>query len=199
MQYLQGKGFYLMKMRFFLIAFVVSGLVACVSQTADSERLYTAGTYTSVSAPDMEFPANALFSWAPGKSRVYDDPRFKDVDLNTMLRSSIEESLASRGYHVVQRGGSYEISFVAALERALSDAELDAQFGINPGLPTKVKTGQTYEKGTIIIDVSDPEAQRSLWRSAMQGYIAQKLSTRNRKERVRRIVEQMFNNFPQGN
>lgn len=179
-----------------IIVLLVCSLAACVPQRVENNRLQTAGTYTSVSAPDMVFPSDTLFSWAREKSHVYNDPRFDDIDMKRMLRVGIEDALGSRGYRIADRGGNYLVSYVAALEGALSDDDLDKIFGINPGLPSQNRSGLSYEKGTIIIDISSPEDQRSLWRSAMQGYVADNLSKRERKDRIKRIVEQMFNSFP---
>ena len=69
-------------------------------------------------------------------------------------------------------------------------------FGINPGLPSQSPSGQSYDKGTLIIDVSDKTTRRSLWRSAMQGYVTLDISEKERRERIRLLVEKMFRSFP---
>ena len=76
-------------------------------------------------------------------------------------------------------------------------ADINRHFGINPGLPGQ-KSGQTYEKGTVIIDISDPATQKSLWRSAMQGYVEMSLTQSVRQERIKSVVAQMFRSFPKG-
>ncbi len=182
--------------RLLLTMVLACGLFACASQTEDVNRLQNAGTFTTVTSPGLVFPPGSLFSWSEEKSRVYNDPVFGDIDLNKLLRESIEGEIVSRGHRVEGRGGEYKVSYVAALERSLSDEELDKSFGINPGLPSQSRSGQSYEKGTIIIDVSDAVSTRSLWRAAMQGYVTLDLSEKARRERVSRIVGKMFRSFP---
>jgi hypothetical protein len=187
-----------MLFRLLVVMFVTCGLFACASHTDDANRLRSAGTFTTVSNPGLVFPSGSLFSWSQEKTRVHNDPVFGDIDMNGLLRESIEAEILSRGHSVDDRGGEYQVSYVAALESALSDDELDSLFGINPGLPSQSPSGQSYDKGTIIIDVSDPVGKTSLWRSAMQGYVTRDLSDKERSERVRRVVEKMFRSFPPG-
>lgn len=187
-----------MKLRLLLVILGLCCLVACTTQTVKTNQLQSGGIFTAVADPGLVFPVGTLFAWAQKESRVYNDPRFDDVDLNGMLRDSIEEAIVSRGYHISDRGGAYVVSYVAALERALSDDEIDKSFGINPGLTSQNRSEQLYEKGTIIIDVADPLAKKSLWRSAMQGYVVFDLPSSVRKERVKGVVSQMFSSFPQG-
>jgi hypothetical protein len=186
----------LMVFRFLLALLVVCGLFACVSQTDNTNQLRNAGTFTTVTDPELIFPASSLFSWSSEKTRVYNDPVFGDLDLNGLLRESIEAEILSRGHNLSDRGGEYHVSYVAALERALSDDEIDSLFGINPGLPSQSPSGQSYDKGTLIIDVSDKTTRRSLWRSAMQGYVTLDISEKERRERIRLLVEKMFRSFP---
>lgn len=184
-------------MRFWsLVCFVCFSLSACVSTTSSPTPV--GGTFSSVQAPGLVFPAGTAFSWSRTMQFLSDDPRLDGEALDAMLRESIEDALTARGYRIVDGATSYSVGFVAALEGALSDADIDRHFGINPGLPSQGPKGPSYEKGTVIIDVSDVDAHKSLWRSAMQGYVNLDLPASERKERIKRVVSMMFNSFPRG-
>lgn len=182
-------------MRIGLICLLMLSLSAC---TATTQAPPVGGTFSSVQAPGLAFPAGTSFSWSPTMQVLNNDPRLDDAALDAMLRDSIRDALTARGYQVVDGPAAYSVSFVAALEGALSDVEIDRLFGINPGLPSQNATGPAYEKGTVIIDVSDLEAHKSVWRSAMQGYVNLDLPARERKERIKRVVSMMFSSFPRG-
>ena len=96
------------------------------------------------------------------------------------------------------RGSSSRLYAAAVADDPRTDADIDRHFGINPGLPSQGPKGPSYEKGTVIIDVSDVDAHKSLWRSAMQGYVNLDLPASERKERIKRVVSMMFNSFPRG-
>jgi hypothetical protein len=149
-----------------------------------------------VQAPGLSFPSGTAFSWSEGTSHFFKDPRLNNEELDNMLRESMALEMVSRGYRLVS-SGQYSISYVAALEGSLSDEEISRRFGLNPGLPSQ-QTGQTYEKGTVVVDISDPTTKKSLWRSAMQGYVELDLPESVRQERVKRIVAMMFSGFPSG-
>jgi len=184
-------------MRGILSAFVMTCcLVACAHPAHKNSPVDSA--IATVMSSDLSFPAGTYFSWSPGTSQFFDDPRLDNADIHELLRGSIEDELTSRGYLVSGESG-YRISYVAALEKALSDDEINKYFGVDPGLPAQSVPERSYEKGTVIIDVSDPTTNKSLWRSAMQGYVELKLSRSARKDRVRSTVSSMFMSFPRGN
>lgn len=170
-------------------------LIACVEQPQKKTAFNS--TLSTVQAPDLSFPAGTRFSWSPETSHLFQDSRLDNANIYNALRESVENELFSRGYQIVTRG-QYNISYVAALEKSLSDQEIDSRFGINPGLRSKQQDGQVYEKGTVIIDVADPLTQTSLWRSAMQGYVEFGLSKSVRSARIKKVVETMFMSFPRG-
>lgn len=179
----------------FLIFFLLCSLTAC---TSSSPAPPVGGTFSSVQAPGLAFPSGTAFSWAPSTSLLGKEPRLDGEALDALLRESIEAALTARDYRIVDGAAQYSVGFVAALEGALSDADIDKHFGINPGLPSTGQQGPAYEKGTIIIDVADTDAHKSLWRSAMQGYVNLDLPAGERNERIKRVVNMMFSSFPRG-
>jgi hypothetical protein len=99
---------------------------------------------------------------------------------------------------VVEQGGEFEIAYVAALSRSLSDVEIDQRFGVNPGMLADSKENDTYEKGTVVVDVDDPRSQQTLWRSALQGYVMFDMPEDDRQRRVTQAIERIFTSFPAG-
>lgn len=180
-------------------------LAACASQPKGSifdQRLSTVmpsglvdNTFTTVMKPDLAFPVDTVFSWSPETSHFFNDSRLDNANIHELLRDSIENELMTRGYRVAD-GSMYSISYVAALESALSDEDINAHFGINPGLSSKSSSAKSYEKGTVIIDVSDNKEHISLWRTAMQGYVNLEIPNHLRKKRVVDVVSAMFRDFP---
>lgn len=192
----------------FVIVMFCCFLTACASNPQGSifdQRLSSVmssglvdNTYTTVMAPDLAFPAGTYFSWSPKTSHFFKDSRLDNAGIHKLLRDSIENELRSRGYRIAE-GSMYNISYVAALESALSDDDIITHFGISPGLSGESSSARSYEKGTVIIDVSDNQAQKSLWRTAMQAYVSLDIPNKTRQKRVNDAVAMMFRNFPKGN
>jgi len=87
------------------------------------------------------------------------------------------------------------IGFTLALESALSDQEISRNYDIVPGPSRDKDTTNTYEKGTVIIDVADAESRSLIWRGALQAHASSDVPEEARRERIDKAVKILIDNF----
>lgn len=175
-----------MKMRFCLSLLLALVLAACSSSQPDvsSAQAPMGGVVVTVKDAGLTFPKKTTFSFSDVASQAYEDPRFDDKKIGDFLREGIASVMEQKGYKVVEDDGQYEIAYVVATSQSLSDIEVSERFGVNPGMIGQSTDPSVYDKGTIIVDIQDPGAKVSVWRSALQGYAAFETPDDVRRQRM---------------
>jgi hypothetical protein len=154
--------------------------------------------------PAARFEQMHTWAWLPGSL----DPalgavpgRQADPLVQQRIQRAIESGLATRGYVQLQSGAP---DFYVAYHTAI-DEKIDAQtvypgYGVSPygrvwpGPPETYI--DTYELGTVLIDVIDPESRQLLWRGTAQSRLQELKDPEQREARVRKAVEGMLSKFP---
>jgi hypothetical protein len=140
----------------------------------------------SASVPDA-----ATYAWMPG-SGVADDPRYDIGKLDTVIRTSLEDSLRRRGlYRVAAERADYLVGYVVAVEGSLDDGALARKLGSTSG------AAHSYEKGALVVDVFEQQRRRSIWRGSITILADPDLSDEVRAQRVRYGVEHLLSRFRQ--
>lgn len=170
-------------------------LSACGShQPSVSAETSYAATVVTVKHATRTIPPGASLAWEPLALPGADRARLDMDKIDAQMHQAIGESLKRRGFALAGEG-DYRLVYVAALEKDLTDADLNQLFGINPGYAPG-STRSVYEKGTVVIDISDPVTHESFWRAAAQGHVDYKIDDATRRLRLERLVEKMFSDFP---
>jgi len=140
---------------------------------------------------DQLIPKGTLFSWSPNLKGVYQDNRLNHINMDSLLKKSIESTLVKKGYRFADNAdnASYSVTYTAALKSALSDDEVLQIFGAQPGLVPKGKLDPKVEKGTLIVDVINKKTGRLHWRSIGQALARlDKIPQQHREQRVDQFV-----------
>jgi len=188
----------MLRVRSFLLLTCLIMLVCSCSSSQPVELPTGADTnvVVTVKQPSSAFPTGSKFSWAADAGMIYPDPRLDATNIRKLLMEAITSHLEARGYRFVDRGGNYQVSFVAGLRESLSDIELSERYGINPGMVGDSLDQNAYDKATIITDIRDAADGTLLWRSAMQGFAVFNLDDDERKAQVNNAVTQLFSSLP---
>ena len=106
--------------------------------------------------------------------------------------------MTSKGYEYTWRSrqADLQVGYVVILDGALSDKELNSRYGIQPSLNLQAPDSVRYEKGTLVIDITDRKTGRSVWRGALQGFADLHLSKEDRQDRLNDMVRFMLARFP---
>ncbi|MCK5121539.1 MAG: DUF4136 domain-containing protein [Methylococcales bacterium] len=140
---------------------------------------------------DELIPKGTLFSWSPNLKGVYQDNRLNHVNMDRLLKKSIESTLVKKGYRFTENAASagYKVTYTAALKSALSDDEVLKIFGAQPGLVPGRKLDQKVEKGTLIVDVINQKTGHLHWRGIAQALARlDEIPQQYREQRVEQFV-----------
>ena len=174
---------------------LVYSLIIFVSSISFSQEIPS--SIVSVSNPDVKVLSSKNFMWSPKSIYVYEDERFKGFPVKQVFEEYIYKKLTSSGFTYVDTvdDAGVVVGYVLALESALSDVDINNLYGMNPGFVTDKSNTDKYEKGTIIIDIIEARTNRMVWRGALQGMADFKVSDRERKERIKTVVDRLLNEF----
>ena len=120
------------------------------------------------------------------------------MPIKSLIESEIASNIKKLDMLFVESisGASYAVAYTAALESSLDDTAIIKRYGLLPGM-AQVPTGdKEVEKGSLIIYVFDNKSQQIIWRSAAQVGVGFDEALEDRKQRVERIVAEMFQTFP---
>jgi hypothetical protein len=146
-----------------------------------------------VSLRNGELASNPVWSWARNSSVDVSASELDAGKVERMIRTAVEQGLAAHGW---RRGvpGDYRIAYVAALESPLDGASVSLMFGMDPGIATEFD-GQTYARGTLILDVTRNGMSAPVWRGAVQMRADPGLSNKIRQQRIGRAVDLLLSDL----
>jgi hypothetical protein len=155
-------------------------------------------TVVSTLDPLADVSSAASFGWAPGMREIRSDPHEDGSPDRETLENAIVNAMSKKGYEYKRRArqGDLQIGYVVVLDGAMSDKEINERYGIQPSLDLQAPDDVRYEKGTLVIDITDRDAGRSVWRGALQGFADARLSKKDRQERLNEMVMFMLARFP---
>ena len=175
--------------------------VSCVTETLDSPKTmkFSNAAVVSVQDPNSAILPGSTFAWLPEAVKFYQDERLQDAPIKSLIESEILANLKAKKMLLVEsvNGSSYAIAYTAALESSLDDTAIIRRFGLLPGNTQVPKDDANVEKGTLIIYVFNNKSHEVIWRSAAQVSVEFDMASAQRKERVQRVIAEMFQTFPQ--
>jgi hypothetical protein len=149
---------------------MLASLLACAS----SEPVSTAFD------PLTRFPLQATYVWDEAANREPDDPRIRELNFGPRLRKLATEALAARGYREAEsEPADYRVSY-----------QLSVHTWIAPDHSTSV--------GSLSIVLVDTPSGLRVWLGFARAEVHVGLSEDAKDERLRDILERMFERFPPG-
>jgi len=163
--------------------------IGCSSQPVAEDAAPAAVAVTR--NPNFTMPANASYELVAGVLELPADPKFDVEQIDGMVRAALMVGLDRRGYQLAGRGSSQlRVGYAVVHGDVVDDTQLARVFGISPGW--RPQGGGTYQKGTIVLLVTDASGQRALWQGAIQGQVHREATEKERRERIQRAVERLL-------
>jgi uncharacterized protein DUF4136 len=172
------------------IVFVLMGMLGLFAMAAQAQQVKT----------DYDRSANfgqyKTYSWEQVKTK-----NALDVD---RIKSAVNTALAAKGWRQVDSGGDVSI---IAIEMTQDQQTLNTfydgfgggwgwrRFG-GGGFGEATTTTETYQVGTLVIDLFDAKTKQLLWRGSSSDTLSNN-SNKNIKN-LDKGVEKMFKKFPPG-
>ena len=150
-------------------------------------------TVTSFTQRDVEVTAYRTFAWAPPATSVPGDPRLdNNVFFHDYLRGAVERELLTRGYeHTSLQPQLYIHYHVTAQQKVLP--------GNQQARSERCRdcTAEIYDKGTLLVDLTDARTGALVWRGVAQSGLAAVVNNQLRmEETINRVVTRIFTKLP---
>jgi len=185
--------------KFTFIFFITALTASCVTETVDSPNSmkFSDTAVIAVQDPNIFVTKGSTFAWLPEAVRFYKDDRLKNAPVKSLIENEINKNLLAKEMILVEsvNGSKYAIAYTAALESSLDDTAIIRRFGLLPGNSQVPKDDANIEKGTLVIYVFENRTSDIVWRSAAQVSVKFDMPMKEREERVKRVLAEMFQTF----
>jgi hypothetical protein len=147
--------------------------------------------------PAVDWEDASTFAWAQGLQQNGEDKPGENVSMDTLLQAVISNTLQVKGYRYSDVPGEGDLIVGYRVvhddvpaDRETIDTELQPSLNLNSPDPSR------YEKGTLVIEVTEKSTGLTAWRSALQGFAVRDLGVTERRQRIGLMVERMLAGMP---
>jgi hypothetical protein len=140
-------------------------------------------------------------NFAQYKTFSWEKVQTKDPLLVDRIKSAVNSTLVAKGWTEVPSGGDVE---VFAIETTQNQQTLDTFYngfgggrrwgGFGGGFGNATTTVDTYQVGTLVVDLFDAKTEKLIWRSSSSDTLSDK-ADKNTKN-LNKGVNKMFQHFP---
>jgi hypothetical protein len=158
-------------------------------------------TVHSVAAPGFSAAGKSTFRILPvpapgnGVTLGENDPMLVNSITNRALMNDVSQALIARGYRPAAAGtqADFDVAAYATANQALDINTFDYGYTWS-GWPRQYTEVNTYEKGTVIVDLVDPNTHQLLWRG--QGVAAVSENPQRFMDEMARVVNSVVSKLP---
>jgi len=190
-----------------LTALLAAGLLA-VSGCSQEPRLPAQGSIqplpfsvVATGDPAADIRDASSFAWARNLQQTGHEQSPGNMPMDALLQEAIVTTLQGKGYRYspVPGEGDLIINYQIALDSPQADRE---QTGMHPGqlqpsLNINSPDPGKYEKGTLVIELTERSTGLTAWRSALQGFANLELGEAARRQRLGLMVDRMLAGVPE--
>jgi hypothetical protein len=150
-----------------------------------------------------DFSKLKTYAWKPNENKEYG---IVDNDLmDKRVRTAIENALSARQYSQVFSGKpDFYISYHMSVEQIIRSSNVSGGFsvgGSSSGRYGRIGIGtggrvQTYDQGTLLIDVTDGSSNKLIWRGTSTQSVSEHSDPEKITQSVNETVEKTLLQFP---
>lgn len=184
--------------KFAAVVLASIALASCVTETTESPSMkFSDAAVIAVQDPNIFVSKGSTFAWLPEAVHFYEDERLANAPVKSLIEKEIIKNMLAKEMVMVEsvNGAKYAIAYTAALESSLDDTAIIRRFGLLPGNSQVPQDDSNIEKGTLIIYVFENRSNDVVWRSAAQVSVEFDMPADERKQRVERVLAEMFQTF----
>ena len=181
------------------IVLVSMSVVSCVTETVETSNSvkFSDTAMIAVQDPNVFVTRGSTFAWLPEAVHFYEDERLENAPVKSLIEKEIIKNMLAKEMVLVEsvNGSKFAIAYTAALESSLDDTAIIRRFGLLPGNSQVPQDDSNIEKGTLVIYVFENKTNDVVWRSAAQVSVKFDMSADERKQRIERVLAEMFQSF----
>lgn len=140
----------------------------------------------------VDFAQYQTFDWLPERPEAPRNPQINDV-IDNRIRRAIERAMEADGYQrtTTERSDLYVV-YHAAVERKLGGAYLNTLGYGQSAQPGPMRL-ESYQEGTLIIDLVDVLRRELVWRGTATGAVTNLIQA---EKKLFGAIERIFAKFP---
>ena len=158
-----------------------------------------------------DFSAFHTYAWLPGEQEKTGDRRADSSAVDMRIRIAVGTQLRLKGYHAVAEGKpdfyvAYHIGLKDSSPSIFTQYYSDGMAGhafahaadtrsAGKSTPTD-NEAPSFLTGSLLIDIVDAASQKLIWRGIAAGEVDPGLTSQQRDERTKTIVQRILSHFP---
>ncbi len=155
----------------------------------------------------VDFSEMRVFSWLKTTTEPGGDVRANNPELDVLVRAAVEKDLQAKGF-IKGGDGDFLVNWLGAIEskvRVESVQHFYSDYGyqtMSKPMAGKIAEGDSvtsYEEGTIVIDILDPQKHKILWRGTGKRRLLKDMDEDQVSGYVNLSVRDILKGFPPGN
>lgn len=149
--------------------------------------------------PEADFAGLHTWAFQSSTPNVTGNPRLDDPLVHKRIQAAISAALAVRGYLELEQGvPDFEVAYHVAIEQKLDAQTIYTGYGPYRGwsMAGAHTVVDTYDLGTLIIDLIGPKTHAVIWRGTAQSRLQNLKTPAEREERVQEVVDEVLDKFP---
>lgn len=163
-----------------------AALICLLSTIAVGQKVYTDYNH------NVDFSKFKTYAWGQGPN----PNAIQDSIMMQNTQQAVNSQLAMKGLQMVQESQNPDLIVVASggMKQQTAYNAWGTGGGWRWGGGMAEITPETFDTGTLVVDIYDANGKTMIWRGISQGTLSTK-SSKNEKE-MNKAVEKMFKKFP---
>ena len=147
--------------------------------------------------PSGNFAARRTYAWKSGPRITTGDPRFENPQMEAQLKQTIDSVLTEKGFSKVESNPGFLVDVEGKLGAGTSTVvRRPRQDDSVPDWRWMGSNTVHYEQGALILEMTDPSSGQPLWRAVATGMVQDQVEAEERRERGKKAVRKMLEDFP---
>ncbi|MBL4823288.1 MAG: DUF4136 domain-containing protein [Colwellia sp.] len=168
-------------------------IIGCVQVPLEHKHNNNQLAISSVRDSAVSYPRGSLFLLSPKYINETSLKAEQTESIYHLYSKAIVNVLTNNGYinGLSTQQADFYVGFAVALSGDLSDEKINNKFGVTPGLPEK----SDLKKGSFLIYIEDAITGQRVWRGIAQGFVHNKLTPEQRRQRTATVVANVMTQF----
>jgi Domain of unknown function (DUF4136) len=150
--------------------------------------------------PQANFSTYKTWNWLPGGPPETGDRQLDSPEVRERLKRGIEDEFAARGFRTNAESPDFYVFYHAALNQAISERNIENYYqymNYTVFVPWVTSSyTETWDVGTLIIDVFDAKTRTLVWRGTGQTKMNAQAGPRENEPLIRKGIREMLKEFP---
>lgn len=155
--------------------------------------------------PGFNFSQLNTYAWAP-RTQEGKDPAVYNNIVEARVKEAVNQALKAKGFSEVSSDPSFLVAWHGAINQQHSVNTVGTSYGYGwgwyggwggPGMSTSTTYVNTWNEGTLIIDIVDAKENKLVWRGSAQGEVDEHDDDPQKMQQgLNDAVNKMMANFP---